>query len=70
MHSVVLKGFNSLLWVTYKANNYVYCWFEYNIFSIRAAPAAYGSSQIRGQIGTVATGLHHSHSSEESEPCL
>ena len=27
----------------------------------RAAPVAYGGSQARGQIGVVATGLHHSH---------
>ena len=26
----------------------------------RAAPKAYGSSQARGQIGAIATGLHHS----------
>ena len=28
----------------------------------RAAPAAYGDSQARGQIRAAATGLHHSHS--------
>ena len=28
----------------------------------RAIPAAYGSSQARGQIGTTAASLHHSHS--------
>ena len=28
----------------------------------RAAPVAYGSSQARGHIGAIATGLHHSHS--------
>ena len=28
----------------------------------RATPAAYGGSQVRGGIGGVATGLHHSHS--------
>ena len=28
----------------------------------RAAPAAYGGSQARGQIGVIAAGLHHSHS--------
>ena len=27
-----------------------------------AAPAAYGGSQARGQIGAIATGLHQSHS--------
>ena len=29
----------------------------------RAEPAAYGGSQARGQIGAVAAGLRHSHSS-------
>ena len=36
----------------------------------RAAPAAYGSSQVRVWIGAEATGLHHSHSNMGSEPCL
>ena len=36
----------------------------------RAACAAYGGSQFRGQIGAVAPGLHHSHSNAGSEPCL
>ena len=36
----------------------------------RAAPLAYGSSQARGHIGAVATGLHHSHSDTRSEPHL
>ena len=36
----------------------------------RATPSAYGSSQARGHIRTVATGLHHSHSNTRSEPCL
>ena len=30
----------------------------------------YGSSQARGPVGVVASGLHHSHSNVESEPCL
>ena len=32
-----------------------------------AAPAAYGRSQARGQIGAVATGLHQSHSNAGSD---
>ena len=36
----------------------------------RVPPAAYGSSQARGQIGAVTTGLHHSHSNTGSEPHL
>ena len=31
---------------------------------------AYGDSQARGQIGTVATGLHPSHGNAGSEPHL
>ena len=34
----------------------------------KAAPAAYGSSQARGQIESVAAGLCHSHSKVGSEP--
>ena len=33
----------------------------------RATPAAYGSSQARGQIRGAAAGLHHSHSNTSSE---
>ena len=36
----------------------------------RAAPAAHGGSQAKGQIGAVASDLHHSHSNASSEPCL
>ena len=39
-------------------------------FLFRVAPSAYGSSQARGQIGAAVAGLHHSHSSTGSEPCL
>ena len=35
-----------------------------------AAPAAYGGSQARGQIGAAATGLRQSHSNAGSEPRL
>ena len=35
-----------------------------------AAPMAYGSSQARGRIGGVATGLRQSHSNMGSEPHL
>ena len=37
---------------------------------VRAAPVAYGGSQARGWIGTLAAGLHHSHSNPGSEPHL
>ena len=36
----------------------------------RVAPAAYGGSQARGQIGAVAAGRCHSHSNAGSELCL
>ena len=36
----------------------------------RAAPAAYGGSQVRGQIGAVAASLHRNHSNAGSEPRL
>ena len=37
---------------------------------LRAAPAAYGSSQAKGHIRAEAAGLHHSHSNEGSKPHL
>ena len=37
---------------------------------VRAAPVAYGGSQVRGQIRATVAGLHHSHSNAGSEPCL
>ena len=40
------------------------------LFAFQAAPAAYGSSQARGQIGAAAAGLHHSHSIMRSQLCL
>ena len=36
----------------------------------RVAPVAYGGSKARGQIGAIATDLHHSHSKASSKPCL
>ena len=36
----------------------------------RATPRADGGSQARGPCRAVAAGLHHSHSSGRSEPCL
>ena len=42
---------------------YLFCLF---VFS-RAAPVAYGGSQARGPIGTVAAGLRHSHSNVGSK---
>ena len=42
---------------------FVFCLF-------RAASTAYGGCQARGLIGTVATGLRHSHSNVGSKSCL
>ena len=45
--------------------------FFFCLFAISwAAPAAYGGSQARDLIGTVATGLRQSHSNARSEPHL
>ena len=44
---------------------WVFCFFN---LLFMATPAAYGSSQARGRIGSAAASLHHSHS--RSEPCL
>ena len=43
-------------------------YFLKNLF--RATPAAHGGSQARGQIGAIASGLHHSHSNAGSKPHL
>ena len=39
-------------------------------FLYRAAPVAYGSSQVKGGIRPAAASLHHSHSNARSEPHL
>ena len=36
-------------------------------FLFMVAPAAYGRSQARGQMGATAAGLHHNHSNSGSE---
>ena len=43
------------------------CLFVFLNGLFRAAPAAYGNSQARGQIEAEAAGLHHSHSNAGSE---
>ena len=45
---------------------FVFCF----VSLFRATPAAYGSSQARGQIGAAADGLHHSHSNVGSQQHL
>ena len=50
---------------------YLFIFLSFFFFAISwAAPAAYGGSQARGQIGAVATGLNHSHSNAGFEPAL
>ena len=39
--------------------------FCFLLFFLKATPTAYGSSQASGQIGAVASGLHHSHSNAQ-----
>ena len=51
--------------------NYSFIYLFIFVFCLfRAIPVAYGGSQARGWIRTVATGLHHSHSNVGSEPHL
>ena len=49
--------------------SFLFFFFFFFVFS-RAAPAAYGGSQARGQIGAVAAGICQSHSNTGSEPYL
>ena len=49
---------------------FVFCLFVVVVAISWAAPPAYGGSQGRGPIRTVATGLHQSHSNTGSEPHL
>ena len=45
-------------------------WFGFILLLFKAAPAAYRSSQTRGQIRAIAAGLHHIHSNTGSETPL
>ena len=48
-----------------------FCLFVFCLFTFsRAAPEAFGGSQARSLIRTIATGLHHGHSNAGSEPRL
>ena len=50
---------------------FIFILFIYLFFALSwAAPVAYGGSQARGLIGSVATGLCQSHSNMGSEQCL
>ena len=48
--------------------SFFFFFFFFGLFT--TIPTAHGGSQATGQIGAVATGLHHSHSIGGSEPCL
>ena len=54
--------------LTNEVSAFIFVLFYFLLF--RAAPAEYGSSQARGPIGAVATGLCQSRSNTRSEPCL
>ena len=43
------------------------CSFSFFFIFFTAAPAAYGGSQVNGQIGATAVSLYHSHSNPGSE---
>ena len=60
MRRAVLQGYQHL---TYSFVCFLFCLF-------RAAPAAYGGSQARGQIGAVAACLGQRQSNTRSEPRL
>ena len=60
------KSFSSQVWVS---DLFFFGFFGFFfVFVFRAAPASYGSSQARGQIGVTAAGLYLSHSNMGSEP--
>jgi len=66
-HSMVITANNPVSYTHTHTHthtiHFVFCLF-------RAAPMAYGGSQVRGLIGAVANGLLKSHSNIRSEPCL
>ena len=56
-------------WAWKEIHSSGFCLFCF-VLLFRAIPMAYGSSQARGVIGAVVTGLCHSHSNARSEPHL
>ena len=69
MKEVRLKRVQTLWFIYLKFCDLIYP-FWVGALLLRATPVIYGGSQARGQIGAVATGLHHSHSNARSEPHL
>ena len=55
-------------WVFCLVGWLVFFFFFFCLF--RAAPVAYGSSQVSGQIRAASAGLHHSHGNARSKPSL
>ena len=51
-------------------NHSTNCWVPFFFFFLRAAPAAYGSSQARGWIGAATASLHRSRCNAVSKPHL
>ena len=49
---------------------FLFCFLFFVFRLLRAAAAAYGGSQARGQKRAVAASLRQSHSSARSKPCL
>ena len=48
-----------------KDNDHFFCFWLFCFLLFKAAPAAYGNSQARGQIGAVAASLCHSHTTPD-----
>ena len=74
-YCVILATSRNWTWAIPKASAFSWQWIFLGFFGFcfllfRATPAACGSSQARGWIGTAAAGLHHSHSNAGSEACL
>ena len=63
----VVLSFSSLL---FSQMHRLLCDWLIDLFIFRAAPVAYGGSQVRGRMEATAAGLHHSHSNAGPEPCL
>ena len=61
------------IWIILYKILYIYlfiCFLFFRFFLFRAVPAAYGSSQARGQIGATTASLHHSDRNAGSQPHL
>ena len=84
-HFVIWGYFSFLMWDAFSGllliflRDFIFSFYYSNIilsllkfiyFFFKAAPAAYGSSQARGQIGAAAASLHHSHGNTRFEPHL